>query len=78
LKEGDDWFEPALNIHTPLSPTLIHIFFYLPLFNSIAKIKLFLRVNSIVHSSRYSKTRLSLQQLTFFENFYFEMERNGK
>ena len=33
-KEGEVWFEPVLNVHTPLSP---HPFFYLPLLNSVAK-----------------------------------------
>ena len=37
-----DWFEPVLNVHTPLPPTLTPIFFNLPLFNSVAKRKLFL------------------------------------
>jgi len=40
--------------------------------------KLLLRTNSITHSSRESKTRLSLQQLTIIEAFHFEMKRNGK
>jgi len=34
--EGEDWFEPALNIHTPLYPSLIP-FFYLLLLKSVAK-----------------------------------------
>jgi hypothetical protein len=35
-KEGEDWFETVLNIHTP--PLLpITPIFYLPLFNSVAK-----------------------------------------
>jgi hypothetical protein len=41
LERGEDWFEPALNIVTPLSPTH-HNFFYLSLLNSVAKRKLFL------------------------------------
>ena len=30
VKEGEDWFEPVFNIHTPLSPTLIAIIFICP------------------------------------------------
>jgi hypothetical protein len=39
-KEQEDWFEPALNTNTPLSPLSTH-FFHLHLFNSVAK-KIFL------------------------------------
>jgi hypothetical protein len=34
-KVGEDWFEPALNIHTAPSPTLDQLFYLL--FNSAAK-----------------------------------------
>ena len=44
LGRGGDWFEPTLNIHTPLSPPLSRLF-YLPLFNPIVK-KLFLIKNT--------------------------------
>ena len=26
-KKGEDWFEPILNIRTPLFPSLLHFFF---------------------------------------------------
>jgi hypothetical protein len=26
-KQGEDWFEPVLNIHTPLSPAVAHFLF---------------------------------------------------
>ena len=29
-KEGEDWFDPALNMHVPLSPTVTPIFFMCP------------------------------------------------
>jgi hypothetical protein len=35
-KEGEDWFERVLNIHTPLSATVTSIF-YFSLFNWVAK-----------------------------------------
>jgi len=35
-KKGGEWFEPVLNTHMPLSPTLSPIFFGFPLFNSVA------------------------------------------
>ena len=31
-EDGEDWLEPALNVHTPLSHSII---LYLPLFNSV-------------------------------------------
>jgi hypothetical protein len=43
--EGEDWFEPALNIHTPLYPSLTQ-FLYLLLFKSVAK-KLFVGIKNI-------------------------------
>ena len=36
-ERAGDWFESVLSIHTPLSPNLPPIFFYLNLFNSVAK-----------------------------------------
>jgi len=33
---GEDWFEPACNVHIPLSPTFSP-FLYLPYINSVAK-----------------------------------------
>jgi hypothetical protein len=68
---------PLMYIH-PFPPHSLPSFLYLPLFNSVAKMKLLLRTNSITHSSRESKTRLSLQQLTIIEAFHFEVKRNGK
>ena len=42
----EDWFEPALNIHTALSPTIITIFCICPL--SAQKLKLlFLGIKNI-------------------------------
>ena len=36
---GGHWFEPVLNIHKPLYPTLNNFFFICPLFISVAKRK---------------------------------------
>ena len=41
--KGADWFEPDLNMHSLLSPHSPR-FFYMPLFNSVAKRKLFLSI----------------------------------
>jgi hypothetical protein len=46
FERGEDWFEPVLHVHTLLSPTLTQ-FFYLPLFNSVAKKKLFLGIKNV-------------------------------
>ena len=40
-KNGEDSFEPVLNVHTPLSSTLTPNF-YVPLYKSLAKRKFFL------------------------------------
>jgi hypothetical protein len=39
VREREDWFEPVVNIATPLSPHFHTSFFYLHLFNSIGKKK---------------------------------------
>jgi len=36
-KKGEDWFEPFLSIHTPLSPTLPSVFLFAPLHLSSQK-----------------------------------------
>ena len=62
-KEGEDWFESLLIIHTPLSPVSLQ-FIYLRLFNSVAKRKLFLGRKNIRPSL---KLRLC-SPLRFYEN----------